>query len=100
MTADGALPPACTLVAADGPARVARWKVLDAAYRLGSVRAAGELVVRYREGARAALTALVDAERRCCGFVDWSVQEAAGEVHLRVRGRDHDLDALLGTVAG
>ena len=38
------------------------------------------------------LTELVTAERECCGFVEWAIEDRDGELRLIVRG---DADGVL-----
>jgi hypothetical protein len=68
------LPIACTLGPADGRDRIARWRALHEQARPTATRDAGRLELRYAAGPGTydELTALVAAERDCCGFVAWS----------------------------
>ncbi len=106
MSDDGAsqldeLPLACTLLAADGAARLARWRALSVA-RLGVQRTTDELVVRYRPQPEVAqeLEALVAAERECCSFADWQLTQDSEHLLLRIRSDAQGLDAIVGAFGG
>jgi hypothetical protein len=90
------LPAACTLGASDGAAQVARWRQLDAGSLTHRVRQDEELLLVYRadEVTRVELESLVRVERSCCAFLDWQIEERAGELRLRIRGAAADLDTL------
>jgi len=90
------LPIACTLDEADGGRRIEEWHRLDSEYALGRELGGGQLVVRYAPRADAVrrLTELVEAERRCCAYVDWSIDRSDGGLRLVVRGDDFALSTL------
>lgn len=90
------LPVACALDAAEGGRRNEEWRRLDADYALERELRDGQLVVRYVDHPDAVrrLTELVDAERRCCAFVDWSVDHSNGRLRLVVRGDEFALSTL------
>lgn len=90
------LPIACTLDAADGGRRLEEWRRLNADYALERELRDGRLVVRYapHDDAARRLAALVDAEQRCCAFVDWSIDRSRGGLRLVVRGDDFALATL------
>jgi hypothetical protein len=94
--ADRGLPVACTLDAADGGRRNEEWRRLDADYGLERELRDGRLVVRYVDHPDAVrrLTELVEAERRCCAFVDWSIDRSAGGLRLVVRGDEFAMSTL------
>lgn len=96
-----ALPLACTLVATDGAARLARWRALSDA-RVSVRRMSDQLVVRYRSqrGVRQQLEALVAAERECCSFADWEVTQDSEHVLLRIRSDAQGLAAIVGAFDG
>jgi hypothetical protein len=77
---------ACSLTDEDLAARRREWRALDqrALVRAES-RPDGRLVV-YRGGEETAriLTALIEAERRCCPFLDFSVDRRDGKVHVTI----------------
>ncbi|WP_056733529.1 hypothetical protein [Agromyces sp. Soil535] len=93
---DGRLPVACSLDAAEGGRRNEEWRRLDADYALERELRDGQLVVRYVDHPDAVrrLTELVDAERRCCAFVDWSVDRSNAGLRLVVRGDEFALTTL------
>ncbi len=95
------LPPACTLVATDGAARLARWRALSDA-RLSVRRIPDQLVVRYRSqrGVQQELEALVAAECECCSFADWEVTGDSEHVLLRIRSDAQGLAAIVGALGG
>jgi len=95
------LPLACTLVATDGAARLARWRALSDA-RLSVRRTPDQLVVRYRSqcGVQQELEALVAAERECCSFADWEVTPDSEHVLLRIRSDAQGLAAIVGAFGG
>ena len=90
------LPIACTLDAADGGRRLDEWRRLNAEYALERELRDGRLIVRYapHDDAARRLAALVEAERRCCAFVDWSIDRSRGGLRLVVRGDDFALATL------
>ena len=95
------LPIACTLGAADGAARLARWRELSDA-RLTVQRTPDQLVVLYRSqrGVCEELEALVAAERECCPFAEWEVTRDAEHVLLRIRSDAQGLAALVDAFGG
>jgi hypothetical protein len=54
------------------------------------------LVVAYPagQGVREELEALATAERQCCSFAEWGVEEEADRVVLRVRSHPDGLAAI------
>jgi len=96
IDASRSLPIACTLDAADGGRRVAEWRRLNADYALERELREGRLVVQYvpHDDAAQRLAALVEAEQRCCAFVDWSIDRSHGGLRLVVRGDDFALATL------
>ena len=85
-----ALPLACTLEPADGPARLRRWQRLgEAAAPVASLRG-GQLEVHYAPGpgVLAELADLAAAEQTCCSFVAWSAAEVDGHPVLQVTAPD------------
>lgn len=83
-----------------GPGRDAeqgrRWRALDAGHLLHRGRQPDELVVSYRadEVSRRELAKLIDVEQQWCGFLTWTVIDAANELTVVVRGSPAELDAL------
>ena len=80
------LPLACTLTPDDGATRQRRWEALAERANPTATRHDGTLEVRFQPGPGVSeeLTALADAERDCCSFVDWQVAEDHGQPVLRV----------------
>ena len=79
------LPIACNLDAEQGPVRIARWRSVGKRAQLGADLQGRTLAVTYRESALEELTALVRAERSCCAFLDWSLEQSAGRAVLTVQ---------------
>jgi hypothetical protein len=94
-------PLACTLAAADGAARLGRWRALSDA-RLSVRRLPDQLVVRYRShrGVQQELETLVAAERECCSFADWQVTRDSEDVLLRIRSDAKGLAAIVSVFGG
>jgi hypothetical protein len=90
------LPIACTLDAHDGHERLARWGALSARGAPSVEREAGVLVVAYPagQGVREELELLVAAERHCCSFAEWEVEQDADRVVLRIRSHPGGLAAI------
>ncbi len=80
------LPVACTLGPNDAAARMRRWHELSVHGRPTQRRSGHVLEVRYHPGPgiREELAALAAAERECCPFVTWTVDEGESHVILRV----------------
>ncbi len=80
------MPVACTLGPNDGAARMQRWHELSAQGRPTTRRRGHLLEVRYNasHGIREELEALAAAERECCPFVAWTVDQEESHVVLRV----------------
>ncbi len=89
------LPIACSL---DGDQARRRWHVWKALLdrRLSVVRSPQHLTVRFRADGEmtAELSALVAAERQCCGFVAWELEDLGNEVVLTVRGDTEGVTAM------
>ncbi len=80
------MPVACTLGPNDGAARMRQWHALSEKGHPGARRRGHLLEVRYQPelGLREELEALAAAERRCCSFVAWNVNEDEVQVVLQV----------------
>ena len=91
-----ALPIACTLNVNDGAERLARWAALSARNAPSLRREADAVVVAYPagQGVREELEALAAAERECCSFAEWEVEQDADRVVLRVRSEPEGLEAI------
>lgn len=92
-----ALPIACTLTSSAGAAQLAAWRSFDDDHLIGVARGDGSITARYanQDRARARLEALVDTERACCAFVEWSLEAAGDELHVTATGAPEALDALV-----
>jgi len=90
------LPIACTLDASDGAHRLARWRALSARDAPRVAREADALLVAYPagRGVREELEVLAAAERRCCSFAQWEVEQDGDRVILRIRSHAHGLAAI------
>jgi len=80
--------PACSLSAADGANRAARWRALiDAELLSRTTTAVGErLAFRANAAVAVELDALVAAERDCCPFLTLRVERADRALVLDVSG--------------
>ncbi len=90
------LPIACTLDANDGGERLARWGALSARGAPSVGRDADAIVVAYPagQGVREELELLAAAERECCLFAEWEVEQHADRVVLRIRSHPDGLVAI------
>jgi hypothetical protein len=98
VDADGrlSLPIACTLGPTDGEQRMQEWRQLLATSRVGRERGDGYLAVRFRAGGDVGrrLERLVEAERECCSFVEWSITNHDDDVVLTISGDDEALSTF------
>jgi hypothetical protein len=88
------LPIACTLV---GEAANDRWVEWQGLLSGGSAhKTDGQLTVAFPRSFVSAdrLRALVAAERQCCGFVDWNLEERGTDLVITVRGEPDGLRAI------
>jgi hypothetical protein len=85
----------CSLGPDDLERRQLAWAALDD-HRLGGDRTPSGFVVRYRRAVQVIdeLERLAAAEGGCCGFADWQVAVAGGEVLLTVAGPPPGIDEL------
>ncbi len=77
---------ACSLTDEELAARRRQWGAIDRrALLLMETRPHGQVLV-YRGGGETArvLTALIEAERRCCPFLDFTVDRLEGEVRVTI----------------
>jgi hypothetical protein len=79
------LPLACTLDAAAGERRLTQWRRVGKQAKIASAFSGRTLAVTYRPQARSLLEELVAAERGCCSFLDWSLEESPERVVLTIR---------------
>lgn len=84
---DARVPIACSLEGDDARRRSQEWKVLIR-HHLEVARSDQHLTIRFKASdmLRADLTRLVVAERRCCGFVAWELDDRGDEILLSVSG--------------
>ncbi|MEX2623575.1 MAG: hypothetical protein WD651_07595 [Acidimicrobiia bacterium] len=89
------LPIACSLEGNQARQRWLDWRALIAD-RLSEERSPLELRVRFKddESVRVELNRLVAAERDCCGFVAWDIDDVDGEMVLGVTGETSAVDAI------
>jgi len=80
------VPSACALPSAERPARLAEFEAVFAEALTGvERREPGWLRLRFRDGVEARLRDLTAREAACCGFFDFTVHHAEGEVVVDVR---------------
>lgn len=93
-------PVACTLGAKDGGQRLARWSALSTRGAPSVGREADTLVVVYPagEGVAEELEALAAAERQCCSFAGWEVEQDTNRVVLRIRSHPEGLAPIAALV--
>lgn len=79
-------PVACELGTNEGLSRMRRWEALGQTGHPRAHRSGRTLGVRYRSapGVREELLALVAAERQCCSFVSWHVDQTGPDLVLHV----------------
>jgi MerR family transcriptional regulator, copper efflux regulator len=87
---------ACTLSPTGLASRRERWERLIAAACVAREPTPDGVRLRFRAGPEAAaeLRELAAAERDCCAWADWSVEQDAGETALLVRSTGDGVDAL------
>src|SRR4051794_27115068 len=80
------LPIACSLSAAELPARLAEMNALGRSALVGVERTDTTAVLRFRPGAQtsARLAAVVAAEARCCAFLDMALRETPDALALTI----------------
>ena len=86
----------CTLSPDAGQERLAQWRAFHADYALEISRFPGVLSVTYarNDDSLARLRTLVAAERVCCSFLDWSIDDWTRHLVLTVRGDEVQLASL------
>ncbi|MCA1737000.1 MAG: hypothetical protein LC739_13150 [Actinobacteria bacterium] len=89
------LPIACSLDGDAARRRWAEWKDLMS-QRTGADWSSRSLAVRFQpdEDLAATLTPLVAAERECCGFVEWDLEDRGSELVLNIRGDPEGVSAM------
>jgi hypothetical protein len=79
-------PIACSLPASEARARSAESRTLTSRYEVGRERIPGGLRLQLHTDARPAVESLIDAEARCCAFLDMRLRSRAGRLELTVTG--------------
>jgi len=81
-------PISCSLGAADGRARMARWQALTDAALLGAERTDAGARQRYRRepAVERELTDLIALKGACCAFLDLQLESTPDELVLEVAG--------------
>lgn len=88
-------PVACTLEGEDARTRWREWNDLVA--ELASVEnQPGRLKLSFQNGeeTRADLMRLIAAERECCGFVAWDLEETTAAIAVLVTGSNEGVSAM------
>ncbi|MFC4245017.1 cation transporter [Gryllotalpicola reticulitermitis] len=87
---------ACALPAEERQERQAQWRAFEDEYELDVERSETSLVIHYAkvEDSVTRLRALVDSERDCCAFAQWSVDDSRHDLQLAVTGPAGQLRAL------
>jgi hypothetical protein len=83
------LPIACTLDASEAELRLTQWRRVGEHAKLAAHLAGHRLAVTYQPQVLAQLQDLVQAERGCCSFLDWSLEESPEQVVLTIRSDEN-----------
>lgn len=77
---------ACSLTDAELAVRRGEWKDLARELVRSEPLAGGRLLV-YRGGEETVqvIGSLIEAERECCPFLDFSIERQAGDIHVTIR---------------
>ena len=97
----GGEPIACTLGATDQDARIEEWRQLRRDALLGETREGSVSTTLWKSsaGVLERLGALVAAERRCCSFFDFNLEQEESVIRLRTTyppGAEAVLDLVFG----
>jgi hypothetical protein len=89
------VPIACSLQGGDARRRSQEWKAV-VGQRLGVRRSDQHLTIRFAASAmlRAELAGRVVAERQCCGFVAWELDDRGDGILLTVSGEPDGVTAM------
>jgi hypothetical protein len=90
------IPIACTLDAGEARERGPQWQSL--ARTVGQVqRPVGGLSLHFpaTDNIRSDLVRLVGAERQCCGFVDWQLEDLGDVLVLTISGDPAGVEAMV-----
>jgi hypothetical protein len=79
---------ACTLTPADMSRRGDEIRAVGRDGLLSASRDAGAIVLRFRPAVRERVEAIVEAESRCCAFLDFTLVHEGDELVLEVRAPD------------
>jgi hypothetical protein len=90
---------ACTLGAAERPARLASARELGERALVGLDMRGRRAVLRFH-GEREAVDALIAAERACCGFFEFTATPDGEDTEVEVRTPEGGEPLLRGLVAG
>lgn len=82
------LPIACTLTGVEYPRRLAEMSALGAAALLDSELTTSRALLRFSTGpgTRSRIDAIVEAEARCCAFLEMTVTDEPGSIVLTIEG--------------
>ena len=84
---DGWVPVACSLDGGEARRRSQDWQALrDSRSRVERSEHGLKLSFLANDATRAELNRLVVAERHCCGFVDWQLEDLGDELTLIITG--------------
>lgn len=92
---DKRIPIACSLAGNEARRRWEDWSALRAGLsRVERSEHRFEIHFVADDATRTELTRLVDAERECCGFVDWEFEDLGHELKLVVSGDSFGVTAM------
>jgi hypothetical protein len=92
-------PLACTLAAAERPARVTHLRELGEQALVGLEVSGRRALLRFK-GAHERVAAFVDAERTCCAFFEFSMTRHGKDAEIEIRVPAGGEALLRGLVAG
>jgi hypothetical protein len=93
------LPIACSLPASELPDRLAAMTEVGRTSLRSVSSEPNRAELRFDSEAREQVVALVDAERQCCGFMEFSLEERDDEVMLRIEAPEGAEPVLEGLVS-
>ena len=90
------VPLACTLSSDDLRDRTVQWRALFAEHGRDTETVKGHRLLRFAgdEHVAAQLAELVAAERECCAFVEWSLEDDGDGPVVRISGNPEALEAV------
>jgi hypothetical protein len=92
-------PIACSLSTSEAQARAEQSRTLTRRYELGRERIPGGLRLQLHPDARPAVESLIEAEARCCAFLEMRLRSLAGPLELTVRGPEDAAPIIEGLFA-